>query len=94
VNRVGYRFTVQRPDGEFVVEHRAYFDTDGDKISWLRIMCSGVRPSSSPPRDHPAAAARVSDPAGAAAAQPTASTGGSPRNLVNTTDPCVENTIR
>jgi hypothetical protein len=46
VNRVGYRFTVQRPDGEFVIEQQAYFETDGDKISWLRILCSGLRPSS------------------------------------------------
>jgi hypothetical protein len=41
LDRVGYRFKVERPDGEFVVEQQAYFRTEGDRISWLRIMCSG-----------------------------------------------------
>ena len=44
LGRVGYRFKVERPDGEFVVEQQAYFETDGEKISWLRIMCSGFLP--------------------------------------------------
>jgi ketosteroid isomerase-like protein len=46
LNRVGYRFKVQRPDGEFIIEQQAYFETDGEKISWLRIMCSGFLPIS------------------------------------------------
>ncbi|MDQ3310759.1 MAG: hypothetical protein M3517_01410 [Actinomycetota bacterium] len=45
LDRVGYRFTVKRPDGEFVIEQQAYLDTDGDTISWLRIMCSGFLPA-------------------------------------------------
>lgn len=44
LDRVGYRFNVERPDGEFVIEQQAYFETDGEKISWLRIMCSGFLP--------------------------------------------------
>jgi hypothetical protein len=44
LDRVGYRFQVQRPDGDFVVEQQAYFETRDDKISWLRIMCSGYLP--------------------------------------------------
>jgi hypothetical protein len=44
LERVGYRFEVQRPDGEFVIEQQAYFATDGEKISWLRIMCTGFLP--------------------------------------------------
>ena len=44
LDRVGYRFEVQRPDGEFVIEQQAYFVTDGEKISWLRIMCTGFLP--------------------------------------------------
>ena len=44
LERVGYRFEVQRPDGDFVVEQQAYFETDGEKISWLRIMCTGFLP--------------------------------------------------
>jgi len=46
LDRVGYRFEVKRPDGEFVIEQQAYFETDGDTISWLRIMCSGFLPAS------------------------------------------------
>jgi hypothetical protein len=42
--RVGYRFKVDRPDGEFVIEQQAYFKTDGKTISWLRILCSGFLP--------------------------------------------------
>jgi hypothetical protein len=45
-DRVGYRFKVECPEGPFVVEQQAYFETDGDTISWLRIMCSGLLPLS------------------------------------------------
>lgn len=45
LDRVGYRFAVKRPDGEFVIEQQAYLETDGDTISWLRIMCSGFLPA-------------------------------------------------
>jgi len=44
LDRVGYRFNVKRPDGEFIIEQQAYFETDGEKISWLRIMCTGFLP--------------------------------------------------
>jgi hypothetical protein len=44
LDRVGYRFKVNRPDGDFIVEQQAYFKTDGEKISWLRIMCTGFLP--------------------------------------------------
>ena len=43
-DRVRYRFRVVSPDGDHVVEQQAYFDTDGQEISWLRIMCSGYLP--------------------------------------------------
>jgi hypothetical protein len=46
LDRVGYRFKVERPDGQFIIEQQAYFETDGDKISWIRIMCSGFLPMS------------------------------------------------
>jgi hypothetical protein len=46
LDRVGYRFKVNRPDGEFIVEQQAYFETDGEKISWMRIMCTGFLPLS------------------------------------------------
>ena len=44
MDRVGYRFQVRRPDGEFTIEQQAYYVTAGDKMSWLRIMCTGFLP--------------------------------------------------
>ncbi len=44
VERVGYRFTVNRPEGDFTIEQQAYYQTDGATIGWLRIMCSGFLP--------------------------------------------------
>ncbi|MGH9106881.1 MAG: hypothetical protein ACRDZX_13835 [Acidimicrobiales bacterium] len=41
VDRIGYRFRATLPDGDFVVEQQEYFKTEDDKISWLRILCSG-----------------------------------------------------
>jgi hypothetical protein len=43
-HRTGYRFAVSCPDGDYVVEQQAYFETDGRQISWLRVMCSGYHP--------------------------------------------------
>ncbi len=40
-HRVAYRLKVTNADGEFLVEQQGYFDTDGDRISWMRIMCAG-----------------------------------------------------
>ena len=47
-HRVGYQFAVTNLDGDFVVEQQAYFDVDptSEKISWLRIICSGFQASS------------------------------------------------
>ncbi|MDE3064908.1 MAG: hypothetical protein KGJ36_04465 [Acidobacteriota bacterium] len=42
--RVGYRFAVTNPDGDFLVEQQAYFDVADGQISWLRIVCSGYQP--------------------------------------------------
>ena len=44
MDRVGYRFQVRRPDGEFTIEQQAYYVTDGNQISWLRNMCTGFLP--------------------------------------------------
>ena len=41
--RVAYRLRITNPDGLFLVEQQAYFGVDDDRISWLRIMCSGFR---------------------------------------------------
>jgi hypothetical protein len=43
--RVGYRLLVDNPDGQYVVEQQAYFESDGDRITWLRIVCSGFQPA-------------------------------------------------
>jgi hypothetical protein len=43
-NHVGYRLQVRNGDGLFTVEQQAYYETDGDRITWLRIMCAGYRP--------------------------------------------------
>jgi len=43
--RVGYRLRVRNPDGEYLVEQQAYLSERDGKIGWLRIMCSGYRPT-------------------------------------------------
>jgi hypothetical protein len=43
---VAYRFMVDRPDGQFTIEQKAYYETDGATISWMRLMCSGFLPLS------------------------------------------------
>jgi hypothetical protein len=45
-DRVAYRLRVRNPDGIFLVEQQAYYDTDGEKIRWLRILCAGYQPVS------------------------------------------------
>ncbi|HEX2894673.1 MAG TPA: hypothetical protein VHO29_11800 [Marmoricola sp.] len=42
---LAYRFRVRNPDGLFLVEQQAYYDTDAGRITWLRILCSGFRPA-------------------------------------------------
>ena len=44
--RVGYRLHIENPDGPHVVEQQAYFQTDGERITWMRVVCSGFRPLS------------------------------------------------
>jgi len=44
--RVGYRFSVRKPDGRFVVEQQAYLADRDERIGWMRVLCSGYRPAS------------------------------------------------
>lgn len=44
-NRVAYRLRVRNADGVFLVEQQAYYDSDGEKIGWLRILCAGFQPA-------------------------------------------------
>ncbi|QGN34277.1 hypothetical protein [Microlunatus sp. Gsoil 973] len=46
---VSYRLRGHNADGPFVVEQQMYYqvDTDdpgGDRIRWMRVLCSGFRP--------------------------------------------------
>ena len=41
--RVGYRFTLSRPAGPFVVEQQAYLSQRDGRIEWMRVLCSGFR---------------------------------------------------
>jgi hypothetical protein len=44
--RVGYRFRVHNPDGEYLVEQQAYIAERDGRIGWMRVVCSGFRPLS------------------------------------------------
>jgi len=35
---------ITRDGGEYLVEQQAYYDTEGDQISWMRVLCAGYRP--------------------------------------------------
>lgn len=41
--RVGWRVAGADADGSYVFEQQAYVREAGDRIAWLRIMCSGKR---------------------------------------------------
>jgi len=42
--RVTYRLGVRRAGVGYVVEQHAYFNSDGERIDWIRLVCSGYRP--------------------------------------------------
>jgi len=42
--QVGYRFAITNPDGAHTVEQQAYYRSEDDRISYLRVVCSGFRP--------------------------------------------------
>ena len=42
-HRVTYLLRGTNGDGPFVVEQQAYYDVAGDRIAWLRVLCSGYR---------------------------------------------------
>jgi hypothetical protein len=42
--RVGYRLAITTPDGPHTLEQQAYYRTDGDRIGYVRLVCSGYRP--------------------------------------------------
>ncbi|GGC79151.1 hypothetical protein GCM10011512_02260 [Tersicoccus solisilvae] len=44
-HRISYRMTVRNDGGDHLVEQTAYYDVDGDRISLLRVICSGFVPT-------------------------------------------------
>jgi hypothetical protein len=44
-NSIKYRMKVRNPDGAFEVEQQAYYETDGKRITMMRVLCSGFRPT-------------------------------------------------
>ena len=42
--RVGWRVYGSDASGPFVYEQQAYLREDGERVVWLRVMCSGPRP--------------------------------------------------
>lgn len=47
-SHVAYRLLVCNPDGDFLVEQQAYYQAEGDQITWMRVLCSGYRPARPP----------------------------------------------
>ncbi len=42
-DRVSYLLRITNDDGTFLVEQQAYYDVENDRITWLRVLCSGFR---------------------------------------------------
>jgi len=41
---VAYRVRVRRSGRDYLVEQQAYYRTDGPRITWMRLLCSGYQP--------------------------------------------------
>ena len=41
---VAYRLRVRTEGVDYLVEQQAYYRTDGPRIAWMRILCSGFQP--------------------------------------------------
>ena len=42
---LSYRLRGHNEDGAFAVEQQAYYQVQNGQISWMRVLCSGFRPS-------------------------------------------------
>ena len=40
---VSYLLRVRCPDGDYLVEQQAYFNAEGGRITWMRVLCSGYQ---------------------------------------------------
>ncbi|WP_392541900.1 hypothetical protein [Oryzobacter telluris] len=43
--RVAYRLALHNDDGDFTLEQQVYYRHDGERITYLRVLCSGYRPT-------------------------------------------------
>ena len=43
--RLGDRLEIANPGGKFAVEQQAFLEIADDKITWLRLVCSGFVPA-------------------------------------------------
>jgi hypothetical protein len=43
-DHVAYRLRVARDGRDHLVEQQAYYNTDGEQITWMRVLCSGYQP--------------------------------------------------
>lgn len=41
---VTYRVRVRRSGRDYLVEQQAYYNTEGPRITWMRVLCSGYQP--------------------------------------------------
>ena len=46
---VAYRMRVREDGDDFLVEQQVYYRTDGPRISWMRVLCSGFQPIAAEP---------------------------------------------
>jgi len=42
---VAYRLRVRRSGRDHLVGQQAYYSTDGERIAWMRALCSGYQPA-------------------------------------------------
>jgi hypothetical protein len=40
---VAYRMRVHRSGSDHLVEQQAYYSTEGERIIWMRVLCSGYQ---------------------------------------------------
>jgi ketosteroid isomerase-like protein len=41
---VAYRLRVRTAGRDYLVEQQAYYRTEGPRITWMRVLCSGYQP--------------------------------------------------
>ena len=41
---VAYRVRVRRDGRDYLVEQQAYYNAEGPRITWMRVLCSGYQP--------------------------------------------------